>query len=473
MVVHKLLGWLNTQRLVKLAFRASPNSEFIIFQDQRLTRGQVLARVETLAAGLQALGIQKGDRVVTLLPACPEAIYTAFLPGVLGTINVPLNPLLREHELRHILADCQAKAVITTRNWYGQDYPAMLERLLPGLPHLRYVIVRDAGDGDGGTFLPLKGVMSLSRSLRQAKVSSDDTLLISYTSGTTGLPKGVVHTRSGGLGLVGRAVRSRMNLRALRCMLLPYPPHQIAGLSGIVISLLAGGKVILMDRLNPQLMLEYIQDEKVTQIGGSPTMYQLLLNTPGQERYDLSSVQRIAFSSEPIPPELARALHERLGCSLENLYGPLLHLRFEGANPDTQVVGKDHLAGIVNYFIGNDPANWRTSVPTYGSIVYEQLYPGIDLLYSGSEGTLKGTYVVDSGANPGDIRWRYDGASKVELSKGELLIRAGETGDAPPLVERKPIAWQVVAGKRKLVSVRYAIHRDGSVGFVLGKYDGP
>jgi len=60
--------------------------------------------------------------------------------------------------------------------------------------------------------------------------------------------------------------------------------------------------------------------------------------------------------------------------------------------------------GIVNYFIGNDPANWHANIPTYGNIFYERLYPGIDLLYIGNEGILKGTYVVAPGANPGDIR---------------------------------------------------------------------
>jgi len=94
-----------------------------------------------------------------------------------------------------------------------------------------------------------------------------------------------------------------------------------------------------------------------------------------------------------------------------------------------------------------------------------------DLLYSSSEGILKGTYVVAPGANPGDIRWSYDGVSEVELSNGELLISVAGTGKTASLVERKPVAWQTVAGKRRPVSVSYVIHGDGSVGFALGKYD--
>jgi uncharacterized repeat protein (TIGR02543 family) len=148
-----------------------------------------------------------------------------------------------------------------------------------------------------------------------------------------------------------------------------------------------------------------------------------------------------------------------------------LYLRFEGVSPDTQVLGEEQLPGIVNYFIGDDPANWHANIPTYASIVYEQLYPGIDLFYNGSQSVLKGTYVVAPGADPGDIRWRYDGASNVELSKGELLISTTETGEAGSLVERQPLAWQTVDGKRRHVGIRYVIHRDGSIGFALGKYD--
>jgi fatty-acyl-CoA synthase len=321
MHIRRLMGWLRPQRLVELAFRFRPTSEFLLFQGQRLTRRQVLARVEDLAAGLQALGVRKGDRVATLLPACPDAVYAAFLSSALGSVHVPLNPLLGEHELRYILADCEARVVLTTRDWYGRDYPATLARLLPDLPDLRHVVVCDAHDGDGGVFLPLEQVTSPGRPWQRASIAADDPVLISYTSGTTGRPKGVVHTQGRYWGVLVRGAGARLDLSPLRCLLLPFPPYHYAGLFGIVVTLLAGGKVVLMDRFDPQQMLESIQKEKVSQIAGSPTMYRWLLLSPGQERYDLSSVQRITFSAEPIPFDLAQALDDRLQCNLENFYG--------------------------------------------------------------------------------------------------------------------------------------------------------
>jgi len=81
-------------------------------------------------------------------------------------------------------------------------------------------------------------------------------------------------------------------------------------------------------------MLVYMEQEKVSQIGGSPTMYRWLLRTPGQERYDLSSVKRITFSSEPMPLDLAQALHERLRCHLENFYGTTETMLISWTGPD-------------------------------------------------------------------------------------------------------------------------------------------
>jgi fatty-acyl-CoA synthase len=313
------MTWLDPRRVLDLAFRARSASEYLIFQGERITRRQAYADVRALAAGLQSLGVQKGDRVATLLPACPEAVYSMFVPSITGSIHVPLNPLLGEYELRYILADCGAKVVITGRRWYGLDHPAMLARMLPDLPALKHVLVRGTGDGDCAVFRPLADVMGSAGTPRPVKVSLHEPATLTYTSGTTGRPKGALHSRT--WRLLARLSGSRLGLSSLRCLLLPYPPHHFAGMVGIMASLLAGGKVILMERFDPEQMLEVIQRERVTQIGGSPTMYRWLLCSPGQERYDLSSVQRITASSERLPPDLVRALHDRFGCSLENFYG--------------------------------------------------------------------------------------------------------------------------------------------------------
>ncbi|MBN1660177.1 MAG: AMP-binding protein [Anaerolineae bacterium] len=308
------------RHVLAAGFRLLPNAEFLVAGERRLTRRQVWASVEALAAGLQARGIEAGDRVVTLLPAGPEAVYAMLAPWLIGTVEVPLHPLLRAHELRHILADCEARAVLTTRRWRGHDYPAMLAALLPDLPDLRAVVVH-GGEGDGHTFFSLDEVMAVGKPLRRVCVSRHDVGRIAYTSGTSGLPKGVMHARDGYWGLLHPAAAPRLDPRLLRCLLLPFPPCYYSGWLGIVAALLSGGKVVLADRFHPRHVLETIEHERVSLLAASPTMCRLLLGVPGQGRYDLSSVRHVILGTEPMPFDLAQAVHERLGCSLEQVYG--------------------------------------------------------------------------------------------------------------------------------------------------------
>lgn len=320
MILQKLFGKIGSQRLLKMAFTMRPDSELLIFNEQRLTRRQAFDAIQALGGGLQALGVQRGDRIATLLPACPTSFYTMFLPQMIGTVNVPLNPLLSERELAHILADCGARAIIIPQRWYGQDYPAMLGRLLPDLPNLQTVIVLDAPTGDGKTFFSVAELLGWGKPMYSPSITGEDVSLITYTSGTTGLPKGVVHNPQRTFGLVVRSVGPRLEMGLMRCLLLPFAPYQMSGMLGSVAALLGGGKIVLMDRFDPAGMLEAIQRERVTQVAGSPTMYRLMLMAAEGKDYDLSSLRRLTFSSEPCPPDLARAIHERFGCNIENIY---------------------------------------------------------------------------------------------------------------------------------------------------------
>jgi len=319
-ILQKLFGKIGSQRLLKAAFTLRPESELLVFNGQHLTRRQAFESIQALGGGLQALGVQRGDRIVTLLPACPTSFYTMFLPQMIGSVNVPLNPLLSERELAHVLADCGARAIIVPQRWYGQDYPAMLARLLPGLPQLQRVVVLDATSGDGKTFYSMAELLAWGKPMYSPPITGEDVSLVTYTSGTTGLPKGAVHNPQRTFGLAVRSVGPRLDMRLMRCLLLPFPPYQFGGMLGSIAALLGGGKIVLMDRFDPAEMLGAIQRERVTQVVASPTMYRLMLMAAEGKDYDLSSLLRVTFSTEPCPPSLACAIHERFGCNIENIY---------------------------------------------------------------------------------------------------------------------------------------------------------
>jgi hypothetical protein len=155
----------------------------------------------------------------------------------------------------------------------------------------------------------------------------------------------------------------------------------------------------------------------------------------------------------------------------------VVRLRFLGANPAPRVQSADPLPGVVNYLLGSDPSQWRTQVPTYAALRYEQLYPGIDLRYDGQGGRLKGTYLVAPGADPSQIRWRYDGTSGLRLDSAgnlEATLPAPEAAASQVrsiLREAAPVAWQTIGGQQIPVQVRYEIRPDQTIGFSLGAYD--
>jgi hypothetical protein len=121
----------------------------------------------------------------------------------------------------------------------------------------------------------------------------------------------------------------------------------------------------------------------------------------------------------------------------------------------------------VSYLIGDDPAGWRTSVPTYQGVRYADVWPGVDLDYDINRGHLKGTWRLAAGVPVSQVRWRYDGAT-VAAQAGQLVVTPTAAG-APRITERAPVAWQEGPHGRTSVKCHYVL--DGTVGFTCGVYD--
>jgi uncharacterized protein (TIGR03437 family) len=144
----------------------------------------------------------------------------------------------------------------------------------------------------------------------------------------------------------------------------------------------------------------------------------------------------------------------------------VVRMKLAGANRDARVSGADALPGIVNYFMGNDPSKWIHSVSTFGRVNYQQIYPGIDLVYYGTERQLEYDFVVAPGADPKQIGLEFAGARPMPGPDGSLML----TLDGAPLAFRKPVVYQTIAGKKKMIAGNYKLSGD-RVQFALGKYD--
>jgi hypothetical protein len=148
--------------------------------------------------------------------------------------------------------------------------------------------------------------------------------------------------------------------------------------------------------------------------------------------------------------------------------GAVLRMKLRNANPAVKVTGTDELAGTSNYFIGNDPAKWRTNVPTYAKVKYEGIYSGIDLVYYGNQRQLEYDFIVAPGADPRRIVFDVRGAKRIRRDEhGELVLKIGE-GE---IRWHKPAVYQEKNGARQEIAARYAITDTHRVGFEVAAYD--
>ena len=224
--------------------------------------------------------------------------------------------------------------------------------------------------------------------------------------------------------------------------------------------------------------------------------------THASQSRDLEGAGNPPLSPNVIPRSVSdegSALSSQSVPSAKSADDVVLHMKLLGANPNSAVSGHDELPGKSNYFLGSDPSKWRTNVPTYAKVRYEDVYPGIDLVYYGNQRQLEYDLVVAPGADPRAIRlafqsigshgtsfvpWasygsdslsrakpRDEGAGAVPLridDQGDLIL---ETDDARALRLHKPLIYQESDGVRQEIAGNYLLQNDGEVSFALAAYD--
>jgi fatty-acyl-CoA synthase len=338
-----------------------PDREAIVFEDQRVTFAQLIGRVERLAVGFQAMGIGLGDNVAVILPNCPEYLYVVGALGYIGAAAVPLSVQSGIQDMGYILNDSEAIAVVTALKAYGTNLLALLDELRPSLPHLKNIIIK--GDGDDSASLEVEVGKQTLNSLLDTVVDTsalepvDDpatSAMILYTSGTTGMPKGAVHShRTLLMGvhlLVGKltegmdpswdlvksaiptiktvrripwfieVVLAVLDRRQIKLLLLT-PFYHIAGYFQLLLVLLTGGRIVIMERFHPQKALELIQKERVTLVFGVPPMFSAMMSHPDFSKYDLSSLILSVTGAMPVPPQVIRDMKKKIGGFVMIVYG--------------------------------------------------------------------------------------------------------------------------------------------------------
>lgn len=145
-----------------------------------------------------------------------------------------------------------------------------------------------------------------------------------------------------------------------------------------------------------------------------------------------------------------------------------VHLTLLGSRPAPVPTGLDPLSGRVNYLLGNDPARWQQRVPTFGRVRYTAVYEGIDLVYYGNNQELEYDFYLAPKTDPSVIALKFDGADQLSLdAAGNLVLKVG----ANELHQKKPVAYQTIAGQRRDIPVRYQLSGQQIVSFALGSYD--
>ena len=334
---------------LEISARRYPHKTAMVFMGRCWTYGDLLQACEQLAGHLARLGVVKGDRVLLDMQNCPQLVITHFAILRLDAVVVPVNPMNKAQELAHYITDPDVKVAVTTADLAPEL--AQASASLPEAQQLAHLVVTqftDVFDPEtltpedlpaawrdwllphrpraawrGGQIHDWSDLMARPHGQSLPAVSSgpDDLAVLPYTSGTTGLPKGCMHTHATVMhnavasGVWGSGTSENITL----CVV---PMFHITGMVSLMhATIYAGATLVMMPRWDRDVAGHLISKWKVTHWTNIPTMVIDLLGSPHLERYDLSSLVYIGGGGAAMPEAVAQRLFEQFGLRYVEGYG--------------------------------------------------------------------------------------------------------------------------------------------------------
>lgn len=345
---HKLTApqtslWMNLQ----ISAMRFPNKLALVFMGQQWTYSQLQHQAEVIASALSKMGVQKGDRVVLDMQNCPQLVITHFAILRLDAVVVPVNPMNRMEELKHYILDPDTKVAVTTADLATEL--AAASNALPKDQQLKNLLITqftDVFDADkaGPTELPeawrdwlgtrhalptldngqvhaWAEAMQTAIDLGPITAQPDDLAVLPYTSGTTGLPKGCMHTHG---TIMHNAMSSGIWASGTpeNVTLCVVPMFHITGMVSVMhASIFIGATLVLMPRWDRDLAGRLISKWKITHWTNIPTMVIDLLGSPNMGQFDLSSLVNIGGGGAAMPEAVAQRLLDQFGLKYIEGYG--------------------------------------------------------------------------------------------------------------------------------------------------------
>lgn len=284
----------------------------------RLSYRELHRRVDRVARGLVQLGVGKSDVVTYQLPNWWEFVVLVLACARIGAVSNPVMPIFRQHELNFMLNFGESKVFVVPKRYRNFNYEEMARGMLPNLPHLRQLVVVD-GDGPDSFAALLLG--NDTPPLAATPIAPDDVALLMYTSGTTGEPKGVMHT-SNTLFSNLHAYKERMELSAAEVILGASPMAHLTGYGYLAtLPVILNATTVLQDIWDAGKALAIVREEGVTFSMASTTFAADLCNAVEKGDRTAPSFTRFNCAGAPIPPVLIERAQSLMNLTICSAWG--------------------------------------------------------------------------------------------------------------------------------------------------------